>query len=50
MSTAAGTTQPRSRTPQPGGYTLCAQAGETAIHEVATKAGLTRFRRVARSP
>ena len=35
---------------QPGGYALGAQAGETAIHEVADKAGFTHFRCVARSP
>ena len=34
---------------QPGGYALGAQAGETAIREVAAKAGFTRFRCVARS-
>jgi 2-polyprenyl-3-methyl-5-hydroxy-6-metoxy-1,4-benzoquinol methylase len=35
---------------QPGGYALGAQAGEAAIREVASKAGFTRFRCVARSP
>jgi 2-polyprenyl-3-methyl-5-hydroxy-6-metoxy-1,4-benzoquinol methylase len=35
---------------QPGGYALGAQAGEAAIREVASKAGFTRFRRVAESP
>jgi 2-polyprenyl-3-methyl-5-hydroxy-6-metoxy-1,4-benzoquinol methylase len=35
---------------QPGGYALGAQAGETAIREVATAAGFTRFRRAAESP
>jgi 2-polyprenyl-3-methyl-5-hydroxy-6-metoxy-1,4-benzoquinol methylase len=35
---------------QPGGYALGAQAGETAIREVATAAGFTRFRRAADSP
>ena len=35
---------------QPGGYALGAQAGEAAIRDVATKAGFTRFRCVARSP
>jgi len=32
---------------QPGGYALGAQAGETAIREVAEQAGFTRFRRAA---
>jgi SAM-dependent methyltransferase len=32
---------------QPGGYALGAQAGETAIREVVTEAGFTRFRRAA---
>jgi hypothetical protein len=35
---------------QPGGYALGAQAGEAAIREAASKAGFTRFRRVAQSP
>lgn len=35
---------------QPGGYALGAQAGETAIRDIATKAGFTRFRRAAESP
>ena len=35
---------------QPGGYALGAQAGQAAIRDVATKAGFTRFRCVARSP
>ncbi len=35
---------------QPGGYALGAQAGEAAIRDVASKAGFTRFRRVAESP
>jgi ubiquinone/menaquinone biosynthesis C-methylase UbiE len=35
---------------QPGGYTLGAQAGESAIRQVVTDAGFTRFRRVAATP
>jgi 2-polyprenyl-3-methyl-5-hydroxy-6-metoxy-1,4-benzoquinol methylase len=35
---------------QSGGYALGAQAGEAAIRDVATAAGFTRFRCVARSP
>jgi ubiquinone/menaquinone biosynthesis C-methylase UbiE len=35
---------------QPGGYALGAQAGETAIREVAEQAGFTRFRRAAETP
>jgi ubiquinone/menaquinone biosynthesis C-methylase UbiE len=35
---------------QAGGYALGAQAGETSIRRVAADAGLTRFRRVARTP
>jgi 2-polyprenyl-3-methyl-5-hydroxy-6-metoxy-1,4-benzoquinol methylase len=35
---------------QPGGYALGAQAGESAVREVAEEAGFTRFRRVAQSP
>ncbi len=35
---------------QPGGHALGAQAGETAIREIATAAGFTRFRRAAESP
>ncbi|WP_281690176.1 class I SAM-dependent methyltransferase [Pseudonocardia thermophila] len=35
---------------QPGGYALGAQAGETAIRQVCTEAGFTRFRRVAETP
>ena len=35
---------------QPGGYTLGAQAGETAIRQVAEQAGFTRFRRAAETP
>jgi hypothetical protein len=35
---------------QPGGYALGAQAGEAAIRQVVTDAGLTRFRRVAQTP
>jgi ubiquinone/menaquinone biosynthesis C-methylase UbiE len=35
---------------QPGGYTLGAQAGETAIRQVAERAGFTRFRRTAETP
>jgi ubiquinone/menaquinone biosynthesis C-methylase UbiE len=35
---------------QPGGYALGAQAGESAIREVAREAGFTRFRRAAQSP
>jgi hypothetical protein len=35
---------------QPGGYALGAQAGEAAIRQVVTDAGLTRFRRVAETP
>jgi ubiquinone/menaquinone biosynthesis C-methylase UbiE len=34
---------------QPGGQALGAQAGESAIRQVATEAGFTRFRRVAES-
>jgi hypothetical protein len=34
---------------QAGGYALGAQAGESAIREVATAAGFTRFRRAAQS-
>ena len=35
---------------QPGGYALGAQAGETAIRELITAAGFTRFRRAAETP
>jgi SAM-dependent methyltransferase len=35
---------------QPGGYTLGAQAGETAIRQVAELAGFTRFRRATETP
>ena len=35
---------------QPGGYALGAQAGETAIRELVTEAGFTRFRRAAQTP
>ena len=35
---------------QPGGYALGAQAGETAIREVAVQAGFARFRRAAETP
>ena len=35
---------------QPGGYTLGAQAGETAIRQVAEQAGFSRFRRAAQTP
>jgi ubiquinone/menaquinone biosynthesis C-methylase UbiE len=35
---------------QSGGYALGAQAGEKAIGQVVTDAGLTRFRRVAETP
>jgi 2-polyprenyl-3-methyl-5-hydroxy-6-metoxy-1,4-benzoquinol methylase len=35
---------------QPGGYALGAQAGEAALREVVTAAGLARFRRVADTP
>jgi ubiquinone/menaquinone biosynthesis C-methylase UbiE len=35
---------------QDGGYTLGAQAGESAIRELVTEAGFTRFRRAAESP
>jgi ubiquinone/menaquinone biosynthesis C-methylase UbiE len=35
---------------QPGGYTLGAQAGETAIRRVAEQAGFTRFRRATETP
>ena len=35
---------------QPGGYALGAQAGETAIRQVAIDAGFTRFRRAAETP
>jgi SAM-dependent methyltransferase len=35
---------------QPGGYALGAQAGESAIHDIATAAGFTRFRRAAETP
>ncbi len=34
---------------QSGGYALGAQAGEAAIHRVATEAGFTRFRRAAQT-
>jgi SAM-dependent methyltransferase len=35
---------------QPGGYSLGAQAGETAIRKLVTEAGFTRFRRAAQTP
>ncbi|HEY6749427.1 MAG TPA: class I SAM-dependent methyltransferase [Mycobacteriales bacterium] len=35
---------------QPGGYALGAQAGEAAIRQAVTDAGLTRFRRAAETP
>jgi SAM-dependent methyltransferase len=35
---------------QPGGYALGAQAGESAIRQVVTEAGFTRFRRAAETP
>ncbi|MGH3169783.1 MAG: class I SAM-dependent methyltransferase, partial [Trebonia sp.] len=35
---------------QPGGYTLGAQAGESAIRRLVTQAGFTRFRRAAETP
>ena len=35
---------------QPGGYALGAQAGESAIRQVAEQAGFTRFRRAAETP
>jgi hypothetical protein len=35
---------------QSGGYALGAQAGETAIGQVVTDAGFTRFRRAAETP
>jgi SAM-dependent methyltransferase len=35
---------------QPGGYALGAQAGQTAIRQVAERAGFTRFRRAAETP
>jgi len=35
---------------QQGGYALGAQAGETAIRDIATRAGFTHFRRAAESP
>ncbi len=35
---------------QPGGYSLGAQAGETAIRQITTDAGFTRFRRAAETP
>ena len=35
---------------QPGGYALGAQAGQAAIRQVVTDAGLTRFRRAAETP
>jgi 2-polyprenyl-3-methyl-5-hydroxy-6-metoxy-1,4-benzoquinol methylase len=35
---------------QPGGYALGAQAGEQAIRQVCTDAGLTRFRRIGETP
>ncbi len=35
---------------QPGGYALGAQAGEAAIRQAITDAGLTRFRRAAETP
>ena len=34
----------------PGGYALGAQAGETAIRELVTEAGFTRFRRAVQTP
>ncbi|MEW2288485.1 hypothetical protein [Streptomyces sp. NPDC047841] len=33
-----------------GGYALGAQAGESAVREMATDAGFTRFRRAAQTP
>jgi ubiquinone/menaquinone biosynthesis C-methylase UbiE len=35
---------------QTGGYSLGAQAGEAAIRQLVTQAGLTRFRRAAETP
>ena len=35
---------------QPGGYTMGAQAGESAIRQVTAEAGFTRFRRAAQTP
>ncbi len=35
---------------QPGGYSLGAQAGESAIAQVVERAGFTRFRRAAETP
>jgi ubiquinone/menaquinone biosynthesis C-methylase UbiE len=35
---------------QDGGYTLGAQAGESAIRQIATDAGFTRFRRATQTP
>jgi hypothetical protein len=35
---------------QSGGYSLGAQAGESRIRQVITKAGFTRFRRAAETP
>jgi 2-polyprenyl-3-methyl-5-hydroxy-6-metoxy-1,4-benzoquinol methylase len=35
---------------QPGGYSLGAQAGQTAIAEVVQRAGFSRFRRAAETP
>jgi SAM-dependent methyltransferase len=35
---------------QPGGYALGAQAGESAIRQIVTDGGFTRFRRVAQTP
>ncbi|MET9343256.1 class I SAM-dependent methyltransferase [Nonomuraea sp. NPDC003804] len=35
---------------QPGGYALGAQAGESAVRELAEQAGFTRFRRAAQTP
>ena len=35
---------------QSGGYALGAQAGETAISQVITDAGFTRFRRAGETP
>lgn len=35
---------------QPGGYALGAQAGESAIRDLITEAGFTRFRRAAQTP
>lgn len=35
---------------QPGGYALGAQAGESAIRQILTDAGFTRFRRAAETP